>query len=179
MAATATALTVFRAPVTLAQSVFYDFTVDITTGPLAGDQYPGTTFVDSTDLLSDKTESIKALTIDFNLGGIEFTENDDVRDIDANSPRANFENGDFLGITYAVSRFGENPTEIPLANGIAIDGFAIDNSDFGYAVGESLYRGIVTYDLSPASLEPEAQTVPEPALWVGLAAAGWLARRRR
>lgn len=184
-AAAATALTTFRAPVTLAQSVSYDFTVDITTGPLSGEQYTGITSIELTDLLNDAAESIEPVAISFNFGETEFTDIDDVRDVDANSPKANFADGDFLGITYIVSRFGENPTDLPLIGNTAVDGFAIDNSDFGYAVGENLYRGIVSYDVSPESQDldeqavPDVQAVPEPSLWLGLVAAGWLARRRR
>ena len=180
LAAVATAaLTALRAPVTLAQSVSYDFTVNITTGPLSGEQYAGMASIELTDLLNGTAESSEPSDISFNFGETEFTEIDDVWDVDANSPKANFANGDFLGITYIVSRFGENPTDLPLISNTAVDGFAIDDSDFGYAVGENLYRGIVSYDASPDSQDQAAQAVPEPSLWLGLGIAGWLVRRRR
>ncbi|MBE9070845.1 PEP-CTERM sorting domain-containing protein [Leptolyngbya cf. ectocarpi LEGE 11479] len=167
------------APVVRAETVDYDVIVDVTSGPLAGDRYAGVTSVESANGLENDISQPVVIAFDF--GGTEFTEADDSRDIDANSPRGNFHEGDFVGATYIVSSFGNNPTDIPLINGIAVDGFAIDNREFGYAVGADLYRGVVNYTLSSDSSEPtnpEPQSVPEPSLWLGLVTAGgWLSRR--
>ncbi|NEQ48648.1 MAG: hypothetical protein F6K11_00740 [Leptolyngbya sp. SIO3F4] len=184
-AVTTAALTVSGAKVSLAQNISYNFTVDVLSGPLSGETYTGVTSFGLMEPISD-TEIVKSTSILFDLGGVEFTEADDVQDVDANSPRANFQDGEFLGNTYIVSRFGNNPTEIPLIQDIAIDGFAIDNSDFGYVVGASLYRGTVSYRLPPEPNESNGsmQSVPEPSLFLGLATIGctlscsrWLTRR--
>lgn len=178
---TAAVLTVLRAPIARAETVDYDVTVDVTSGPLAGDRYSGITSVELANGVENNIS--QPVTIAFDFGGTEFTDADDSRDIEANSPRANFHEGDFLGTTYIVSRFGDNSTDIPLIDGTAVAGFAIDNREFGYAVGANLYRGVVNYTLVSESSEPvdlEPQSVPEPSLWLGLAAVscgGWLTRR--
>lgn len=175
----------FPATVAHAQPFEYGFTVDVTSGPLVGDRYMGITFVDGENILED-VRRVHSVAIEFEFGGIEFTETQDVQDVDAQSPRANFEAGQFLGTTYIVSRFGRNPTDIPLINGVEVDGFAIDNSQFGYVVGPDLYGGTVNYLLSspaPVPIFPEtpnSQQVPEPSLWLGVAAIGcgcWRTRR--
>lgn len=186
IAGAAAALAVFDGQVAAAQTVSYDVTVDVASGPLAGERYTGTTFIDLADP-SNSNEISKSTSITFNFGGTEFTEMNDVQDPDANSPRANFQDGEFLGNTFIVSRFGINPTDIPLIQDIAIDGFAIDNSDFGYLIGSNLYSGTVSYSL-PQNSEPvdePIQTVPEPSIWLGLATVcwttgcgRWLTRRR-
>lgn len=180
VAAATTVLTVFRAPTVFAQTVSYDVIVDVTSGPLTGDRYTGITSVEVDSLVKDGNNIFQPVSITFDAGGIEFTDANDVRDIDANSPSANFQNGEFLGATYIVSRFGNNPTDIPPINGVSVDGFAIDNSKFGYVVGANLYKGMVNYGLPPESstTNPTPQPVPEPSLWLGLAMAGcWLTRR--
>ncbi|MBT9315982.1 hypothetical protein [Leptothoe spongobia] len=166
-------VTLSDAHAALAETVSYNFTVDVLSGPLSGESYIGVTSVDLTDPITNN-ENIKTTSITFSVGGVEFTEADDVQDIDANSPRANFQNGEFLGNTYIVSRLGNNPTEIPLVQNVSIDGFAIDNSDFGYVVGADLYRGTVRYFLPPESNEANGptQSVPEPSMWLGLATIG-------
>lgn len=165
-------------PVARAATVDYDVTVDVTSGPLAGDRYSGVTSVELADGLEPDASQPIAITFDFL--GTEFTEADDSRDADANSPRANFYRGDFVGATYTVSRFSDNPTDIPVVKGIAVDGFAIDNDEFGYTVGTDLYRGVVNYTLSAEAFESaEPQPVSEPSLWLGLVTVGcggWLAR---
>lgn len=162
-----------------AQSFDYSFTVNVVSGPLAGGQYEGIVSVEADRPLLDETVDTvpSLLAIRFELGGVEFTEVQDSQDVDAQSPRANFEDGEFLGLTYIVSRFGKNPTDIPLINDVTVDGFAIDNSEFGYVVGADLYRGIVDYSLPPSlnrpNLDgPNPQSVPEPAMWFGFAAIG-------
>lgn len=173
IAITTAALTLSDIQVSLAQTVSYDFNVDVLSGPLINERYTGSVLVDVTDLTNNNNETVTSTLITFDFGGFEFTEADDVQDMDANSPRANFQDGEFLGSTYIVSRFGNNPTEIPLIEDVFIDGFAIDNNDFGYLVGANLYRGKVSYGLPPGSNEPDPiQPVPEPSLWLGLAAAG-------
>ncbi|MEO0869281.1 MAG: PEP-CTERM sorting domain-containing protein [Cyanobacteria bacterium J06642_11] len=171
------------APGAQAQLLDYSFTVDVFSGPLAGEQYVGNAAVDVSPLASERIDtSIPSLSIRLSLGGVEFTETQDVQDVDAQSPRANFSGGEFVGATYIVSRFGENPTNIPLIDGVPVDGFAIDNSEFGYVVGANFYQGMVNYRLS---LPPEVstapiQSMPEPSLWLGLAIGGsscWLIRR--
>ena len=164
--------------VSFAQTVTYDFTVDITSGPLMGDRYTGKTSVDVNNLFLVGDETVQPTSITFNLGDVEFTAADDVRDIDAGSPRVNFQDGEFIGSTFIVSRFGERPANIPLINSVAVDGFAIDNSEFGYVVGADLYRGNVNYGLPLSSAAPNAQSVPEPPLWLGFTlVGGWLMRR--
>ncbi|MEO0431820.1 MAG: hypothetical protein AAF151_08990 [Cyanobacteria bacterium J06656_5] len=175
---TAVALAISDTQVSLAQTLSYDFTVDVTSGPLTGEQYTGVTSVDLSDLLEDNYEIVKSPSITFDFGGVNFTDANDVQDIDAISPRANFQDGNFIGNTYIVSRFGLRPTEIPLIKDISLDGFAIDNSNFGYVVGANFYTGKVSYSLPPDVTkpkvnEPDAQSVPEPSLWVGLAAVAW------
>ncbi|MEM7062751.1 MAG: PEP-CTERM sorting domain-containing protein [Cyanobacteria bacterium P01_B01_bin.77] len=182
---TGVVLTVWRASAVEAQTVDYDVIVDVTSGPLAGERYSGVTSVELANELRHglENDSSQPLSITFDFGGTKFTDADDSRDVDANSPRANFHDGDFIGATYIVARFGDNPTDIPLMHDVAVDGFAIDNHDFGYAVGANLYRGVVNYTLSSESFEPtnpESQSVPEPAFWLGLATVtwgGWLTRR--
>ena len=177
-AATAAVAFLSNTQVSFAQTFNHDFTIDVTSGPLMDERYTGTISVDVTDLFSTGYETVKPTSIAFNFGNVEFTEADDVRDIDADSPRANFQDGEFMGITYIVSRFGDKPTDIPLINNISIDGFAIDNSEFGYVVGENLYRGIVNYTLPPKSDEPNVQSVPESSFWLGFTIIGyWLVRR--
>ncbi|EKU97355.1 PEP-CTERM putative exosortase interaction domain-containing protein [Leptolyngbya sp. PCC 7375] len=181
MAATTAILTFFKAQVAFAQTVSYDFTVDVTSGPLAGERYIGLTSVDVTSLLDESYETVRPTSIIFDFGGITFTDDNDVLDIDANSPKVNFQDGQFMGITYIVSRLGNNPAEIPLINDVAVDGFAIDNSEFGYVVGANLYRGdTVNHALPPNSTSPNRQSVPEPSVWLGFATVGcgcWLTRR--
>ncbi|MEO0395281.1 MAG: hypothetical protein AAF243_04745 [Cyanobacteria bacterium P01_A01_bin.137] len=172
---TAAALTLSDTQVSLAQTLFYDFTVDVTSGPLTGERYTGITSVDLTNLPEDNDEIVKSPSITFDFGGVNFTDANDVQDVDANSPRANFQDGNFIGNTYIVSRFGRRPTDIPLIKDVSLDGFAIDNSDFGYVVGANFYTGKVSYSLPPNvnkqnANEPDAQPVPEPSLWFGLAA---------
>lgn len=164
---------VFNGQVSAAQTV-YDVTVDVVSGPLTGESYTGTTFVDLADS-SNNNEFVKSTSITFNFGGTKFTERDDVQDPDANSPKVNFHEGEFLGNTYIVSRFGNNPTDIPLIQDIAIDGFAIDNKEFGYVIGANLYQGTVSYNLPhpPELLDDQVRTVPEPSTWAGLATVGW------
>ncbi|MEM7795599.1 MAG: hypothetical protein AAF579_14250 [Cyanobacteria bacterium P01_C01_bin.118] len=184
IAGAAAALAVFDGQVSVAQTVSYDVTVDVVSGPLSGERYTGTTLIDLTDP-SNNNEIFKSTSIVFNFGGTEFTELDDVQDPDANSPRANFQDSNFLGNTFIVSRFGNHPTDIPLIQDIAIDGFAIDNNDFGYLIGTDLYRGTVSYSLLQNSepldepfdepLDEQIQTVPEPSVWVGLATVCWTA----
>lgn len=175
VAVTATALTLSYVQVSRAQSVAYDFTVDVMSGPLTGERYMGA--VDLPNLLETRYEAVEPISIKFDFGDIEFTDADDVRDIDANSPRANFQDGNFMGSTYIVSRFGDRPTEIPLISGVAVDGFAIDNSEFGYIVGENLYQGMVSY-AALSNDSSDAQSVPEPNVWLGLGImVGWLMRR--
>ncbi len=164
--------------VSFAQTVTYDFTVDVTSGPLIGDRYTGTTSVDVTNLFLTDYETLNPTSLTFNFGNVEFTEADDVRDLDAGSPRVNFQDGEFMGSTYIVSRLGERPTNIPLINGVSIDGFAIDNSEFGYVVGANLYRGIVHYELPPSSAAPDVKSVPEPSFWLGFTLMGYWLRRR-
>ena len=185
LAATAAVLTLSNAQVSFAQTVSYNFTVDVISGPFENKHYTGITSVDLSNLSEDTTKTRPPTSILFDFGGVEFTDANDVRDADADSPRANFhQNDSFVGITYIVSRFGEMPTEIPLIDGISVDGFAIDNNDFGYIVGTNLYRGTVNYTL-PANPEngdtdnkPEPQPVSEPSFWFGLATVGyWLSRR--
>ncbi|MEL6334918.1 MAG: hypothetical protein AAFQ76_20305 [Cyanobacteria bacterium J06626_26] len=175
---TAVALALSDTQVSLAQTLSYDFTVDVTSGPLTGERYTGITSVDLTDVLEDNYEIVKSPSITFDFGGVNFTEVNDVQDVDAISPRANFQDGNFIGNTYIVSRFGRRPTDIPLVKDVALDGFAIDNSDFGYVVGANFYTGKVSYSLPPdvdksMANEPDAQPVPEPSLWVGLATVAW------
>lgn len=162
-----------------AQPFDYSFTVDVISGPLVGDRYTGITSVELDDLLGSPIDgSIQSVSVRLALGGVEFTETQDVQDIDAQSPRANFENGEFLGTTYIVSRFGNNPTDIPLINGVFVDGFAIDNSQFGYVVGANFYQGTVNYNLPLETSTAPIQSVPEPSLLFGLVGAGyWLIRR--
>ena len=171
---TAAALALFEPQVSLAQTLSYDFTVDVTSGPLTGEQYTGITSVNLTDVLKDNDRIIKSPSITFDFGGVNFTDSHDVQDVDAISPRANFQDGNFIGNTYIVSRFGRRPTDIPLIKDVSLDGFAIDNRDFGYVVGANFYTGKVSYSLpptvnKPTANEPDAQPVPEPSLWVGLA----------
>ena len=185
LAATAVVLTLSNAQVSFAQTVSYDFAVDVISGPFADERYMGVTSVDLSDLSENLDETRPPTSIIFDFGGVEFTDVNDVRDLDADSPRVNFQQNDsFVGITYIVSRFGEAPTEIPLIDGVSVDGFAIDNNDFGYVVGTDLYRGTVSYALPPDTgngdieTSPEPQSVPEPSLWLGFAAVGcWLSRR--
>ena len=179
---TAAALILSDTQVSLAQTRSYDFTVDVMSGPLVGERYTGMTSVDFTDLFEDNYETIKSTSITFDFGGVDFTEANDVQDVDANSPRANFQDGKFIGNTYIVSRFGRRSTDIPVIQDVSLDGFAIDNSDFGYVVGANLYTGQVSYSLplevnKPKASEP-AQPVPEPSLWVGLAAVACACRHR-
>ena len=178
IAVTTTAVVLSNTQVSFAQAVTYDFTVDITSGPLMGDRYTGKTSVDVTSLFLTGYETVQLSSITFNFGDAKFTAADDVRDIDAGSPRANFQDGELMGNTFIVSRFGENPTNIPLINRVAVDGFAIDNSKFGYVVGADLYRGNVNYEFPLNAAAPNAQSVPEPPLWVGFTLiGGWLIRR--
>ncbi|MGD1857756.1 MAG: hypothetical protein ACFB2W_26270 [Leptolyngbyaceae cyanobacterium] len=179
---TTAAFTLSNTSASSAQTTSYDFTVDILSGPLLGESYTGLTSIDLTELSENNNETIKSQSISFMFGGVEFTEADDIQDIDANSPRANFLDGDFLGNTYIVSRFGENPTEIPLIQNVLIDGFAIDNDEFGYVIGADLYRGQVSYSvpLEAAVIEEidgPVQQVPEPSLWLGLATIGYAIHR--
>ena len=186
LAATAIVLTLSSARVSFAQTVSYDFAVDIISGPFADERYMGVTSVDL-DSLSENTSEKAGTTrsptsILFNFGSVEFTEVNDIQSVDVDSPRVNFQpNGSFLGITYVVSRFGERSTEIPPIDGVLIDGFAIDNNDFGYVVGEDLNRGTVGYTLTNSDEIdniPAPQPVSEPSFWLGLAAVGyWLSRR--
>lgn len=180
IALTATAFTVLEIPAT-AQTVTYDVTINVTSGPLMGQRYIGETSLELSRVLKKRNESIQPISITFNFGDIEFTETDDVRDVDAYSPRANFNDGNFEGITYIVSRFGDHPTDIPQIDHVSMDGFVVDNSAFGYVVGANLYSGVVNYTAPPKSPPPEIQTVPEPSLWLGLVTAGcgcWLTRRQ-
>ncbi|MEA5464379.1 hypothetical protein [Leptothoe sp. PORK10 BA2] len=175
MAITTATLTLSDPQISLAKTVSYDFTVDVLSGPLTGERYTGMTSVDVTDLLKDNNESVKSTSITFEFGDAKFTEADDVQNPEADSPRANFQGGEFLGNTYIVSSFGNNATEIPFIQNVAVDGFAIDNGDFGYVVGANLYRGIVTYRLLPGDeqLDTPAQSVPEPSFWMGLVTIGY------
>lgn len=181
MATAVASFAVSVSSVVQAQPLDYNFTVDVTSGPLVGDRYVGITSVELDDFLSSPMDgSIQSVSVRLALGGVEFTETQDVQDIDAQSPRANFENGEFLGTTYIVSRFGNNPTDIPLINGVAVDGFAIDNSQFGYVVGANFYQGTVNYDLPLEMSSSPVQSVPEPSILLGLVGAGfWLTRRNR
>lgn len=177
-AATTAVVFLSNAQASFAQAVSYDFTVDITSGPLMGERHTGVTSVDVTNLFSTGYETVQPESITFNFDNVEFTEANDVRDVDADSPRVNFQDGEFTGITYIVSRLGERPTDIPLINGVAVDGFAIDDSEFGYVVGADFYRGTVNYGLSPNLSTPNAQPVPEPSAWLGFTLVGyWLMRR--
>lgn len=186
---TITLLTFANTQVSFAQTVVpYDFTVNVISGPLSGSRYRGITSVDLTNL-ANNNETVAPTSIMFDFGGIEFTKANDVQDVDARSPRANFQDGNFIGNIYIVSRFGNNPTDIPLINNVQVDGFAIDNSNFGYIVGADLYTGTVSYKLPPSSAQPKPQRipesappqpVPEPSVWAaGLTIAGWWWLRRR
>ncbi len=190
--ATSALLTLSNAKISFAQTVFYDFTVDVTSGPLTGEQYTGNKSVDVTGLIGTGKETLPLTSINFNFGGLEFTEANDVRDIDANSPRVNFQDGEFIGSTYIVSRLGDRPTEISLIKNVLVDGFAIDNSAFGYVMGANLYRGVVNYTVSlplppnsddlddDSDMQSAPQSVPEPAFWLGFVTVGygyWLMRR--
>ncbi len=183
MAVTAATFTLFNPQRSLAQTVSYDFTVDILSGPLSGERYTGITSVDVTNLPADNNESVKSTAITFDFGGVQFTEANDAQDTEAESPSANFQGGEFLGNTYFVSSFGENATEIPRVKNVVVEGFAIDNNRFGYLVDANLYGGVVTYGLPPAADNPQpsppAQSVPEPSLWVGLATLGGTVSCRR
>ncbi|MEO1179484.1 MAG: hypothetical protein AAFX51_01255, partial [Cyanobacteria bacterium J06636_28] len=106
---TAVALALSDTQVSLAQTLSYDFTVDVTSGPLTGERYTGITSVDLTDVLEDNYEIVKSPSITFDFGGVNFTEVNDVQDVDAISPRANFQDGNFIGNTYIVSRVGLRP----------------------------------------------------------------------
>ena len=183
-AVTTAIVTLFAPQVALAKNVVQDFTVDltvdVTSGPLTGERYTGLISVDMPNLLNHYDETVLLTSITFDFGGIEFTAEDDVQDPDANSPRVNFQAGSFMGSTYIVSRFGERSTDIPPINGVMVDGFAIDNSEFGYIVGPNLYRGAVSYAL-PDDDYLEAQSVPEPTVWLGLitiCCGCWLPRHR-
>ncbi|ESA35066.1 pep-cterm exosortase interaction domain-containing protein [Leptolyngbya sp. Heron Island J] len=178
LAATTVGVVLSNTQVSFAQTVTYDFTVDVTSGPLSGESYVGETSVDITNLLLEGNETVQSTSITFNFGNVEFTEADDVQDLDARSPRANFQDDNFLGNTYIVSRFGNRPIEIPLIDNVPVDGFAIDNSEFGYVVGADLYRGVVNYALPLDSDTPNAQPVPEPSLWLGFILVGYWLRRR-
>ena len=185
LAATAVVLTLSNAQVSFAKTVSYDFAVDVISGPFADERYTGVTSVDLSELSENIDETRPPTSIIFDFGSIEFTDANDVRDIDADSPRVNFrQNDSYVGITYIESRFGEAPTEIPLIDGVSVDGFAIDNNDFGYVVGADIYRGTVSYalphDTEDGDMETsqEPQPVPEPSLWLGFATVGyWLSRR--
>ncbi|MBX2863190.1 MAG: hypothetical protein KTR27_06505 [Leptolyngbyaceae cyanobacterium MAG.088] len=179
MAIASAVLTLSKAQASWAQTVFYDFTVDITSGPLVGERYTGDTSADVTNLSQTGNETLQQTSINFIFGDVEFTEADDVQDSEANSPRANFQDGEFIGNTYIVSRVGETPTEIPLIDDVLVDGFAIDNNEFGYVVGANLYRGTVNYALLPNADDPDVQSVPEPAFWLGFATVGYWLRRHR
>ncbi|MEM1240495.1 MAG: PEP-CTERM sorting domain-containing protein [Cyanobacteria bacterium P01_H01_bin.26] len=175
IAVAAAALVLSEARVSVAQTVTYDFTVSLTSGPLAGERYPGTTSIEL-GLLGSPDETVPPLSLLFEFGGTAFTEVDDSQDPDANSPGANFQNGGFVGSTYIVSRFGDNPVDIPPVDSAVVDGFAISNGDFGYIVGPNLYTGGVSYTVSAHP----AESVPEPSGWLGLALGygGWLVWRR-
>ena len=165
------------AQASLAQTVTYEFTDSLTSGPQAGERYPGTT-ANEQGLLGSPDETVPPLSLLFEFGGTAFTQADDSQDPDANSPGANFQNGSFVGSTYIVSRFGDNPTDIPPVGSALVDGFAISNGDFGYVVGTNLYTGVVSYTVP---VHPnDSQSVPEPSGWLGLAigCGGWLVWRR-
>lgn len=184
MAVVFVSLTFSKIQISFAQTVSYDFAVDVTSGPLAGERYLGEISVDTANLVGDGYETLPLSSIVFDFGNVVFTEADDIRDLDANSPRANFQEGDFLGSTYIVSRFGDRPAEIPLINDVAVDGFALDNSEFGYVVGPDLHWGVVDYGLLPnagsSDGQSDGQSVPEPAFLLGFATVGcYLWRRRR
>jgi len=119
--------------------VEYTFEVEITTGPLAGEHYfgdfsffpPSGSFTELEDLnfvFQDKL----------------FTEEDDA-DYPA-FPRANFQEGNFVGIDYLVNIQGD---------GFIVMGFAIFNNEFTYLLsggdGDPSYGGIVTYHLIPSA----------------------------
>ena len=177
IAVAAVTLILTGAKTSVAQTITYDFTVSLTSGPLAGERYPGTPSVEL-GLLGGPDETVPPLSLLFEFGDTAFTEADDSQDMDANSPGANFQDGGFVGSTYIVSRFGDNPTDIPPVGGALVDGFAISNSDFGYVVGTNLYTGVVSYTV-PAN-PTDSQSVPEPAGWRGIARGFgcWLVRRR-
>lgn len=101
-----------------AAAVNYDFTVTIANGPLADEQYVGsTTFDTALTIASDNSnfDVVSQPAVSFNFLGELFTEASDIEFTGGILPRAVFFDGNFLGLDYVVdeSDFVANPVDIP------------------------------------------------------------------
>jgi hypothetical protein len=145
---------------TQAATITYDFTVDVTTGSLAGQRLEGFFSYDCSTLTGIGSEEIgveQGLFVSFELLGVTYTESDDF-----NSPlypRVLFENGSLTGLDFEAfnSRVSYQ----------IIRDFDRKNSCFSYRLeDEATLRtgsGIVTYSLregSPMSVS-EVSTVKD------------------
>ncbi|NEP00769.1 MAG: PEP-CTERM sorting domain-containing protein [Symploca sp. SIO2E9] len=145
-----------------------NFTVDITTGDLAGNSYDGYFTFEDSELTGIGNEEVVADKVSFDFNGITYTEE---QDFDyPNAPLVEFDGGSLLGLNF-----------VPFDEFFALP-FDLINDSFQYFAhnsGEVVVSfqgegvGSVTYT------EPE--TIPEPATILGLSvvAAGLLLRKKQ
>lgn len=156
-------LAVLEAAPTHAVVFTYDFTVNITSGSLFGQEFEG--FFSYDDSAVEESQLTPVLSFSFDFLGNTYTETDGVSIV----PNFEFESVDYTGLDFfkvlsspvssPVSAFSFNP------NGSSFYYWDdLYNTDYGLSLQDSY--GSVVYALR--STEPQ-QEVPEPSLVPGLA----------
>ncbi len=154
-----------------AATLLQPFSIDVTSGDLAGETFSGSlSFKDS--LLSGVGQEIvtaeDGLTLDFDFSGTTFTEADDFGFETGLFPEVSFLDGSFSGLNYVV-----------------------DTGDVFFAIGDSANQPGTNfeYELGPVGaatdaglgtlVAGESTTVPEPATIISLLMAGGLVVARK
>ncbi|NER29158.1 MAG: PEP-CTERM sorting domain-containing protein [Symploca sp. SIO1C4] len=136
-----------------------NFTVDITTGDLAGNSYEGYLTFEDSELTGTGNETVVADKVSFDFNGLTYTEKQDF--YYPSAPFVEFDSGTFLGLNFSpFDDFFALPFD--LIND-SLEYFAHNSGEVAVS---SLGGGVgsVTYT------EPEA--VPEPATILGLSVIG-------
>lgn len=144
-----------------AATITYDFTVEVTSGLLAGEIYKGFFSYDDSTLAGNGVESVavgEGLSISFNFLDVSYAETDD-NTFEFGFPFVEFNNGTLVGLQYTVvkdsifSIFGDEP------NGLG----GGDKFNYIDKVSFEVGDGSVVY-----SLRQPSTSVPEPSVVLAL-----------
>jgi hypothetical protein len=158
-----------------AATLAYNFSVDVTSGTLAGQTFSGSFFVDNSKLTGIGTERLNpsnnGLSISFNFNGTSLTAADDGNY--PNLPFVEFDNGSLIGLNW-LPEVNSIPI-LAIASSVSADGGAFINDPLGggnqFAYDLSAVGGSGT---GTGSVTYTATAVPTPSTTAGLITIGLL-----
>lgn len=129
-------VSVLAATPAAAATVLFQFTVDITSGALAGETFSGNFSYEATDVVGVSDEFVDLSTFAFNYQGIDFGLDDGVAE-------AAFFDGAFLGLSYSVD------FPAPVFFSFAPGFFSVDEAFFSYEDPDGDGVGSIAYSVVP------------------------------